>query len=92
MNKTFALVLGLLVSSTTFASAEPPPPRDAPVMKWEPLPSLPEPLGYAGSFSGVGRGALLVAGGANFPDRPPWEGGTKTWTDRVFLLAEPAVT
>ena len=59
-------------------------------MRWEPLPPLPEALGYAGSFAGVSRGALMVAGGANFPDRPPWEGGTKTWTDRVFVLADPA--
>ena len=90
MLKNYKILFALLASTTTFASAEPSPPRGAPAMEWETLPSLPDPLGYAGSFAGVGRGALLVAGGANFPDRPPWEAGTKTWTDRVFLLAEPA--
>src|SRR3954468_24475207 len=43
-----------------------------------------------GPCRGGNRGALLVGAGANFPDRPPWEGGTKTWTDRVFVLADPA--
>jgi N-acetylneuraminic acid mutarotase len=28
----------------------------------------------------------LVAGGANFPDGRPWEGGKKIWYDRVFIL------
>lgn len=56
---------------------------------WTPLPPLPDPLGFAGAFVGTHHGALLVAGGANFPDRPPWEGGTKTWHDRVFGLEQP---
>ena len=31
------------------------------------MPELPDPLGVAGPFVGVHRGALIVAGGANFP-------------------------
>ena len=31
-------------------------------------------------------GAILVAGGANFPDKKPWEGGKKVWYDTVFVL------
>jgi N-acetylneuraminic acid mutarotase len=52
------------------------------------LPSLPEPLGVAGAFAGVANDSLLVAGGANFPDAPPWKGGKKTWYDTVYLLSE----
>jgi N-acetylneuraminic acid mutarotase len=37
-------------------------------------------------FAGVSNGALIVAGGANFPDKRPWEGGKKTWYDTVFVL------
>jgi N-acetylneuraminic acid mutarotase len=47
---------------------------------------LPDREGFAGAFAGVSGGALVVAGGANFPDRKPWEGGTKAWYDRVFVL------
>lgn len=58
-------------------------------LSWDRLPPLPDPIGFAGSFAGVSRDTLIVAGGANFPDAPPWEGGTKVWTDRVFLLDQP---
>jgi N-acetylneuraminic acid mutarotase len=30
-----------------------------------------------------------VAGGANFPGKRPWEGGTKVWYDSVFVLENP---
>ena len=30
---------------------------------------------------------LIVAGGANFPDKVPWEGGEKICYDKIFLLA-----
>jgi len=50
------------------------------------LPDLPDIHGRAGMFAGVSHEALLVAGGANFPERKPWEGGTKVWHDTVFVL------
>jgi N-acetylneuraminic acid mutarotase len=52
------------------------------------LADLPERLGVAGAFAGVVSDSLLVAGGANFPDAPPWKGGKKTWYDTVYLLPE----
>jgi len=57
--------------------------------EWKRLPSLPDKEGFAGPFAGVGNGALLVAGGANFPDKKPWEGGKKVWSDAIFLLEKP---
>jgi len=51
---------------------------------WEKLPPIPDREGYAGSFAGVHGNALLVAGGANFPDKRQWEGGTKIWYDHIF--------
>jgi len=57
-----------------------------PGLSWTELPSLPDVEGFAGSYAGVSGDALIVAGGANFPDKRPWEGGTKIWYDRVFVL------
>lgn len=55
-------------------------------LTWERLPSIPDDTGFAGSFTGVHNGVLLAGGGANFPGRPPWEGGEKIWHDRLFAL------
>ena len=55
-------------------------------MTWSKLPTLPDVHGFAGPFVGTHNGALLVAGGANFPEKKPWEGGTKVWYDTVFVL------
>jgi N-acetylneuraminic acid mutarotase len=58
-------------------------------LKWSELPSLPDPVGFAGPFVGTAGDALIVAGGANFPDAAPWDGGSKVWHDRLFVLPEP---
>lgn len=58
-------------------------------LSWRQLPPIPDPLGIAAPFAGVAGGALLVAGGANFPDKMPWEGGKKVWHDRIWLLEKP---
>ena len=57
--------------------------------EWSKLPSIPEPLGVAAPFAGVSCGALIVAGGANFPDKMPWDGGKKVWHDKVWVLEKP---
>lgn len=61
-------------------------------LKWDELPELP-PLpglstqpGLAGAFSGVHNDALIIAGGANFPDARPWEGGAKVFWDNIFVM------
>ena len=58
-------------------------------LAWKQLPPLPDALGVAGAFAGTSGGALLVMGGANFPDRMPWDGGTKVWHDDVYVLESP---
>jgi N-acetylneuraminic acid mutarotase len=40
-----------------------------------------------GLFAGVSGDALLVAGGTNFRDSPPWEGGKKSWYDAIYALS-----
>lgn len=38
-------------------------------IQWKQLPSIPDEEGFAGMYSGVSNGVLVVAGGANFPDK-----------------------
>lgn len=60
--------------------------------EWQRLPDLPESLGVAGPFVGVHNGALLVAGGANFPQGVPWKPAAdgskslKTYHDRIYAF------
>ena len=57
-------------------------------IEWGELAPLPDEHGFAGAFAGVTGGRLVVAGGANFPDGFPWDGGSKVWHDRVFVSDE----
>lgn len=61
-----------------------------PADEWRQLTPLPDREGVAAPFAGISHGGLLVAGGANFPGRKPWEGGTKQWYDTVYVLAGEA--
>jgi N-acetylneuraminic acid mutarotase len=56
---------------------------------WRKLAPIPDDVGVAGAFAGVSGGALIVAGGANFPGKKPWEGGEKVWHDAVYALERP---
>ncbi len=64
-------------------------PRSRLSGQWTRLTPLPNVLGVAAPFAGVGNGTLLVAGGANFPDGFPWEGGRKVWHDLIYQPATP---
>jgi N-acetylneuraminate epimerase len=60
-----------------------------PRLQFAQLSPLPPRFGLAGTFAGTSHGTLIVAGGANFPDRPPWEGGRKVWHDDIHVLEQP---
>ena len=83
MRKSFFAILFSLLSGYATADA-----RGR--LAWETLPALPDALGVAGPFAGVSGGALVVAGGANFPEGAPWEGGKKVWHDAIYVLPDPA--
>ena len=73
------VLMMLILSLPTIAMAD----------EWQTLPAIPNRDGVASPFAGVSHGALLVAGGANFPDKRPWEGGEKVWHDDVYVLTRP---
>ena len=61
-------------------------------VEWSELSTLPtlqngaEHPGLAGAFSGIHQDVLIIAGGANFPEERPWNGGKKVWWDEIFVL------
>lgn len=63
-------------------------------MQWKiaaQLPALsgqPKSLGFAGPVAGAHGNILVVAGGANFPDAMPWNGGKKKYYDDVFVYVK----
>lgn len=85
MNLRAGFLLGALACLASWADESEPG-----ALVWEELAELPDPEGFAGSYAGVTQGALLVAGGANFPDKRPWDGGSKVWHDTVFVLESPS--
>ncbi|MBX3175835.1 MAG: sodium/solute symporter [Candidatus Hydrogenedentes bacterium] len=68
------LILALPLSFAGAARAE---------LAWTDLPELPVPM--SGHFVGQHNGALIVAGGSNFPVSP-FQGGEKQWLDRIWVL------
>ncbi len=65
---------------------------DAEQLAWKVIPSVPaasgqlQQHGLAGAFTGVHQNVLLFAGGANFPEQKPWQGGVKKYWDDVYVL------
>lgn len=59
------------------------------VLKWTEALPVPDRHGFAGMFAGVSHHNLIAAGGANFPEKPPWQGGKKVWHDAIYLLEAP---
>jgi solute:Na+ symporter, SSS family len=66
--------------------------QEIPKLSITDLPSLPakqeglQSLGYAGMLGGVQNEVVIAAGGANFPNGLPWEGGKKVWSDVIYIL------
>lgn len=58
---------------------------------WKAVAELPplygqhKALGIAGPVSGIHQNKLIVAGGANFPDGMPWQGGKKKYYNTVYV-------
>jgi SSS family transporter len=80
--RVHCLVLAVSVLAVQIASAQ--------QLRWDELPPLPDTIGFGGPFAGVHNDALIVAGGANFPEAPPWEDGQKVWYDDIYVLESGA--
>lgn len=64
--------------------------KKTPVLNWDIAANLPNldnhpNLGYAGPVTGMMNSHLLIAGGANFPEKMPWFGGQKKYYDQIYL-------
>lgn len=63
-------------------------------LQWEMVNRLPADsgqttsLGVAGPVAGFCQNKLLIAGGANFPNGMPWEGGAKKYHDRICIYVQ----
>lgn len=56
---------------------------------WRRHAAYPREFGVAGVIAGSHAGRIIAAGGANFPDRPPWDGGKKV-THADIHVYDPA--
>lgn len=80
----------LWVLSCAVGGNVPAEDRSEDLSAWTELPELPPApgmdrhLGVAGPFAGISSDALIVAGGANFP-QPVWE-SNKVWRDDIYVL------
>jgi N-acetylneuraminate epimerase len=75
----FCLFLTLIYSDYIMAQSAP--------LTFSTFPSLPDSRGFAGMYAGVSHGTLLAMGGANFPEKYPWEGGRKIWYDHIYAFS-----
>ena len=74
----FGATAGIPVVSAEAGPASP--------LSWSRLADIPVPLGLGSPFAGVSGGALIVAGGANFSEGMPWDGGKKMFCDGIYIL------
>ena len=61
-------------------------------IEWKTIAELPpfrdqsKSIGVAGPVVGVINNKLIVAGGANFPDKMPWQGGKKIYYNNISIF------
>jgi len=60
-------------------------------IEWKKVATLPDAdgnpsIGFAGAINAVYSGSMIVGGGANFPDKMPWDGGKKHYSDEINVL------
>ncbi|MCM4162478.1 sodium transporter [Arenibacter sp. A80] len=85
--KIFTIAIALFGTLSIFG-------QDGPKLSIRNIANLPaEPgqeqaLGYAGMMGGTHQGVIMAAGGANFPDALPWEGGEKKWSSSIYILKD----
>ena len=87
-----AVVLLFLLSFLLDTPAYPSNDKIKNTFIWEEIESIPPGSGsdtqpgLAAPFAGLSNGAVIVAGGCNFPDTPVYDGGIKKYYDDIFVL------
>jgi len=90
LNKPAVLPMTVLALASGYEVAAISPLPENQTFRWERLPDIPNPEGFAGAFAGVSGGALIVAGGANIPENKWADDFHKVWSGSVFVLEKPA--
>lgn len=86
------LIIFILIMPTFFTAATSAQKKYDISIQWKVAAKLPaatgnkKVLGFAGVVNGVNKNVLLVAGGANFPNGMPWNGGEKYYSDKIYVL------
>ena len=86
MNKHFFYLLFMLITENVLSQT-----KNIPEVKWANIAQLKNAngtpsLGFAGAINGFSNDVLIVAGGANFPDKMPWEQGKKHFSKEINIL------
>ncbi|MFO7937819.1 MAG: sodium/solute symporter [Kiritimatiellia bacterium] len=58
------------------------------LISWSQLTEIPDSIGLGGAFVGLHNNALIIAGGTNFPEGPPWKNGPKAWHKSIYVLEQ----
>lgn len=57
---------------------------------WKLFAPIPDPVGFGGMFAGALDGKLVAGGGSQFREKPTWLKGEKSFTDKIWVLDDPA--
>lgn len=82
----FSIFLTLIVSIAI-------PAQKKVIIDWSVCAELPSEIqhakhpGLAGAYSGIIKNNLIILGGANFPDKMPWDGGLKKYHSTIYVLS-----
>ncbi len=97
MIKSFFFITLTLMLLTSVTSAQKKKTNSISI-QWKLIAELPpknnetKSLGFAGAINGVNNDCLIIAGGANFPNGMPWNGGKKFYSNEVFVLQKTGNT
>lgn len=95
MGKRYSIIILLSFIMGTIAcqqSSKDPGQQESWKFDWKlagELPQLEDGVaspGLAGAVIGISGDHLLVGGGSNFPDAAPWDGGTKTYYEDIYVF------
>ena len=87
----FSGLFAKFISGHSIKRSIPPTTPRLEKIKWDNSLTLPDlddrpNIGVAGAFSGFIGDNLIIAGGANFPNATPWNGGNKTYWNTIYCI------